>query len=294
VRHLALAFTVAVAAAAVAAAQPAVDATRVQRQLAQRLLFVPDGRALRIASSGFAEPAASVLWIRIVLVFGDRFEEGVLQPEWSEWLRRTLAATYELDPHWRTPYYYGGLMLRVLGDIDGSDAVFLRATDALPNDWFYPFQLGMNHYLHRDDPDEAARWIAEAARRPGAPRWYAAVAAAMRERHGDRDAAVAYLEGILASNPDPANRAYAEDKLGRLRHNALVEGWEATCRAFRVASGRRLESPDELATLLGAPLPPSPRGDAWVVGLDGVVRSEGAERDALRRERRLEWEHAGR
>lgn len=272
-------------------AYPRADSTRIQRSIDRALIFAPDGETLRIAASGFHEPVADVLWMRAALVFGERYQRDT-DPSWRVWLRRTVEAVNTLDPRWRTPYYYGGLILNVLGDVEASDAVFLRAHAQMPEDWFFAFQLGMNAYLHREDYAEAARWLAKASRMPGAPKWYAAAAAAMQQQQGERRAAMRFLEETLETTDDPGIRHETERQLARLRHNELVDRWDDACRAYRARTGRPLARPEDLAEL-GFELPPNPRGDAWVVGADGVVRSEGAERERYRRALRGELRLAG-
>ncbi len=273
----------------VAAGLPRVDATRAPRAIDEALLFLPEPEHLRMASLGFEEPVADLLWIRVALTFGER--AGIdSRPAWTEWLRRMIRTVNALDPRWRTAYYYGGTLLRVVGDIEGSDLVFDGGRTNLPDDAFFPFSLGMNAYLYRDDAVAAGVFLEEAAGRPGAPSWYAAAAAAMRARAGARAAGIRFLEEVRATSLDPAVVADAERQLGRLRHAELVDGWQAACRRFRAERGRPLASPAELEAL-GYTLPANPRGDAWTVGADGIVRSEGAEREryiqALRAERPL-------
>ncbi|MFN7145710.1 MAG: hypothetical protein ACK4YP_18180, partial [Myxococcota bacterium] len=267
-------------ALAVDTSLPRADATRVARTADQALLFVPDAHMVRAASTGFEEPLADLFWVRTVLVFGERFgtEAG---DAWLQWLGRMIEAVYTLDPKWRTPYFYGGTILRVSGDVDGSDAVFQAAHANLPDDPFFPFSLGMNAYLYRDDARVAVELIGRAAELPGAPSWYSAAAAAMRQQSGERAAGIQYLEEVRRTTTDPAILADTDRQLARLRHNDLVETWADACRRWRDANGP-LSAPGEIARL-GFTLPPNPRGDAWVVGADGVVRSEGAEKERYRR-----------
>lgn len=274
-----------------ASALPRVDAVREGRAIDQALIFVPEPEALAHAASGFEEPLASLAWVRTVLIFGDHYGKAT-DGVWLEWLRRMLRTVYTLDPSWRTVYFHGGSMLRASGDVAGSDAVFEAGHLALPQDPYFPFSLGMNAYLHHRENDEAARWLDMAARLPGAPPWYAAATAAMKSRDGDRLAGIRYLEEVLLSTDDPATRADAEWQLARLRHEELVASWQEACRRRRERVGP-LPAPAALAEL-GFPLPTNPRGDDWIVGADGVVRSEGAERDRVRLARRAEWAFVGR
>lgn len=276
----ALVLVAALGALAVDTSLPRADATRVVRTADQALLFVPDAGTVRTAAMGFEEPLADLFWVRTVLVFGERFGAAG-GGAWLEWLERMIEAVHTLDPGWRTPYFYGGTILRVSGDIDGSDAVFAAARENLPDDPFFPFSLGMNAYLYRDDAATAAELIGAAAELPGAPSWYSAAAAAMRQRSGQRAAGIQYLEEVRRTTTDPAIQADTERQLARLRHNDLVDGWAEACRTWRDAHGP-LAAPEEIARL-GFALPPNPRGDAWVVGADGVVRSAAAEKERYRR-----------
>lgn len=269
-----------VAALGVAVAQPAVDATRRARNIDNALLFVPDGAQVRAASTGFEEVAADILWIRAVLVFGERFDTASGE-EWTTWLRRMIRAVNTLDPRWRTAYFYGGALLRVAGDIEGSTLVFRDGADAIPGDAVFPFSVGMNAYLYDNDPESAAAWLERAAVVPGAPAWYAAAAAAMHQKAGARSTAIDYLRETIRTSPSEAVREDAKRQLGRVIHTEMVESWKQACLDYRAGHGHRLRSPDQLAELIGRPLPANPRGDAWVVGSDGVVRSEGAERERV-------------
>ncbi|MDP2312477.1 MAG: hypothetical protein Q8P41_06190 [Pseudomonadota bacterium] len=267
--------------ALVATALPGVDGTRQARTIDQALLFVPDGEQVRLVATGFEEPLADLFWVRTVLMFGERYdtERG---GTWTEWLRRMIRAVNTLDPTWRTAYFYGGTILRVTGEIDGSNQVFEEARRNIPTDPFFPFSLGMNAYLYDEDPDAAARLLAEAAALPGAPSWYAAAAAAMHQTGGQRATGIRFLEEVRATTSDPAIRGDAERQLGRLRHNALVDTWTDACRRYRDETGHALASPAAL-TGLGIDLPENPRGDPWVIGADGVVRGADAEAERYRR-----------
>lgn len=264
------------------------DTTRTERAIDSALLFVPDGHEMKLAATGQEEPIADLLWVRAVLTFGERWEHDPGQ-EWVTWLSTMIQAINVLDPPWRTPYFYGGILLRVLGDVDGSDAVFRQGAEALPDDWFFPFSVGMNYFLVRDDPKTAAEWLDRAALLDEAPAWLASTAAELKQRGGDRTEAIRYLQELARNSPSAEVRADAERQLRRLFHNAFVDAWTPVCRDFRDQTGAPVASPAQLEQILGHALPPNPRGDDWIVGTDGVVRSRIAETERLRRARLSEW-----
>ncbi|MBM4390672.1 MAG: hypothetical protein FJ090_06080 [Deltaproteobacteria bacterium] len=271
------------------AAQPAADRTRHARQIDAALLFLPRGDTLRVAASGFHEPLASLLWVRTVITFGERYDTDASE-EWREWLGGAVLAVNTLDARWLTAYHYGGGLLRSTGEIAAASAVYERCSETIPTDGWCPFSRGMNAYLYERDRELAAKWMRVAAERPGAPGWWAAAAAGMLSEGGARESALRYLDAQLAEAATEAETHYLERQKRRIQHDQMVDQWAEACRQHYRDAGERLSAPGAL-TELGFALPENPRGDAWVVGNDGVVRSEGAEaqrrRDALGDERAL-------
>ena len=279
--------TVVAGALVVLVAQRHADATRSLRRLDTTLMTRPDPAGISVASMGFDELVADVTWVRTVLTFGERYDTDI-STEWHEWLVGMVEVTATLDPHWTTVYQYGGAMLRVVGEIDASTAVFERCSDALPDFAWCPFAVGMNLYLNKHDAAQAAEWVARAARRPGAPAWWSAAAGRMKTEQGSLAIALHFIEDQLAANPREAERQYLLKQRLRLQHDILVETWAPACRERVATTGLALGAPADLATL-GFVLPPNPRGDEWVVGRDGVVRSGAAEAERRRRVLSGEW-----
>lgn len=262
-------------------AGPRADLTRIVRQREADLSFVPDPVQTRVAATGFEEAIADLFWVQTIIVFGGA-ELGEVDAPTTEWMRRMIETVNELDPSWRTAYYYGGVTLRVLGDVEGSDEVFERGTKALPDESFCPFSIGMNAFLYRDDPVTAARWLALAGSRENAPRWYHAAAAAMQKRGGSIEAGLHYLREVLQSTTNESVRKNTLYQIGRLEHDQLVATWAEACRAWRERTGSALAVPEDLARV-GFTLPPNPTEGSWVVGGDGVVRADGEEAKRLRK-----------
>ena len=284
---LVLAGVTVLGAGAVAVAQPRADATRQLRTSMNALVFAPNGPMLKAFTLDQAEPTADLLWMRSVLVFGERWRLDP-DPTWIAWLRGTILATLELDPGWRSPYFYGGSLLRVLGDVDGSDEVFKRGFEALPNDGYFAFSYAMNLYLYREDPIAAAEWMDKAAHAPAAATWYTAAAAALRSHGGDREGAIAYLESERTKALSEPQRADLDMQLGRLYHDRLVEQFHPACESYLEAHHAPPPSPEAFFAWANTAVPTNPRGDAWVVGGDGCIRSDGAEKGRMFRLRRAE------
>ena len=231
----------------------------------------PNPDAVRVASMGFQVAVSDLLWIRGILLFAQMMEDR--DPAQTQWLGAMIDTVTTLDPQWRTSYFYGGAMLRALGDIDGSDRIFERATRMLPDDPYFPFSMGMNAYLYRGEANVAAVWLGRAAALPGAPAWYGAAAAGFLSRGGQREAAVHYLRERLDEVTDPAMRASLQDKLNVLVHDELSERLGARLVALRAEAGGAALPIEALGDL-----PPDPYGEGWILAADGVIRSPQRER----------------
>lgn len=266
----------------VAGSQPRADVTRRERAIDTALVFAPDGKMLRAATLDQHEPVADLLWIRTVLVFGERWNQDP-DPTWITWLRGSIHAVTELDPRWRTPYFWGGSLLRILDDIDGSDAVFLAGIKNLPDDYYFPFSYGMNFYLYHDDPIEAAGWIELASTLPNGVPKYAGLAAKLRSSAGDRSGAIASLIERKQEATDETEIADLDLQLSHLYHDRLVDELKPACKAYQVATGHPPDSPADFFAWANIATPDNPRGDAWSVGQDGCVRSVAAEAARIRR-----------
>ena len=261
-------------------AQVRVDPERRAHAQAWEALTLPRPEVIRAVTFGEHLLFADLMWVRAVLRFADVYERP--SPQEKEWLSAMVNSVVALDPSWRTAYFYGAGMLRVVGEYDESDAVLKRARqqESLSQDPYFPFLLAMNAWLHHDDVDAAAAYLLEAAALPGAPGWYGAAAAGIVDRERGRAAGLAMVNRQLEGETDPAIRRWLESKRDDLLHDLYAEQIEERFGAALPASGASLSVlPD------GTPLPAEPQGGHWMVGTDGRVRSS-VEEDALEQQAR--------
>jgi len=268
-------------------AQDRVDDTRRQTASEHKLLVMPSPDTIRLASQGLHVHVATIMWVRSVIVFGERMKK-VEDRSWQEWFLRMLQCTVELDPTWRTPYFYGGAMVRVNGDVAGSTEVFKAATEALPHDPYFPFSVAMNYYLEDKDYEQAAIWMERAAEVPNAPGWYRVSAIAMRQHESGAEGAMRFLEAELEQTEDPVLRQRIEERMHRLQHEEYALRLNEVAERFE----GELTDPQQLvdADLLRQ-LPNDPDGSEWVVSpVDGMIMTrldyEKTVGSALKAERR--------
>ncbi len=257
--------------------QRRVDEVRFERGEDETLYF-PNPAALKVAVLGYDTAVADLVWVDAVLRFVDIYEGG--ETDQTRWFAAAVQTVITLDPSWRTAYFYGGSMLRVLGAIDESDRVYRQGMEALPDDPFFPFSLGMNAYLYHHDRAEAARWLARAARLPSAPAWYGAAAASFLDEQGERRAALRYLKEELDRETRPAVREALRERYLELLHDELADRLEGLREAWEREHGRPLPSVDALGEL-----PPDPYGGEWILAPDGAIRSSVREVEEAARAR---------
>lgn len=122
------------------------DEVRWEKAGEERLGFLPPGETFRWLSLGFDIQISDWVWLKTVLLFGD-YDLGVDDSNLQDWLERSLNVSMQLDPEWHTLYSYGGLMLKVVGDIDASNRLLRNSLEEFPQDHYFAFSLAANHFL---------------------------------------------------------------------------------------------------------------------------------------------------
>ncbi len=257
------------------------DECRRAEEASHRQIFVPSPEATQVASMGFDLVVADLLWARAVLLFVDFLDQD--SQDGAVWTRTVLQTVTRLDPLWRTPFFYGGSMLRLLDDLDGSDGIFTAGMEAFPEDAYFPFSMAMNAYLFRQDLEKATTYLTQAAGLPNAPKWYRNAAAEFIHRGGQRKAAVKYLNEQIESANSDKERQLLINTRNDLLYAQIIEVVGSRQDKWEAHFGRALVDVQVLE-----PLPPDPKGGTWIVGGDGRVRSSVVEPRIRTRDRNEE------
>lgn len=266
--------------------QRPLDEKRFQSHKLADRFYLPQKEASKAISLGYQTAFADILWVRTVLIYSD-FAESC-SPKDGAWLKAMLESVIHLDPTWRTAYYYGGSMLMVCDDVEGSDALFELGHSALPDDSFFPFSLSTNASVFHKDNEKALYWMKIAANSPNAAPWYSAAVAGLLAKEGDRRASIRYLREQLEEMEDPTLRSFSEERLRILIHDELEEQIEERRQRFIAVMGRNIQSVAELE--LEYPDPYHVIGGEWILAEDGRVRSSIIEEKVLRKTRKKERE----
>lgn len=258
--------------------QVSVDHLRREASRSHGYVFMPSADVVQVVCMGFDQLVASGLWVRAVLMFVELVETGRVED--VLWFKTMLGTISTLDVRWRTPYFYGGSMLRVMGDVDASDEQYQAGMDALPLDPYFPFSLGMNAYLYRKDYKAAIAYLEGAAALPTAPKWYRTAAAGFLKRSGQHRAAVRYLDEQLELASSEREREILLNKRNVFLHEAIGAQLEEKRAAYESKTSRKLTDLRQFGDL-----PPDPFGGEWIVSTDGHIRSSVYDKVIVAREK---------
>jgi hypothetical protein len=203
-----------------------VGATTLRRDTApdEHLFYLPGNAELRVLAGGYREALADLIWVSTVSYFG----EHLLRGRRIDYLERYLEAVIALDPKFRRVYKWGGTVvmynLRTItrASVEASTRVYEAGRRRFPNEWEFPFRIGINYYFELQTDDEAerkqlrrigAKYVREASLLPGAPAYLAGLAAKMYSKWGQAELARAHLEEVLVTVKDPRVREYARTRL---------------------------------------------------------------------------------
>jgi hypothetical protein len=250
------------------------DPPRRALQVEEEFQVKPSGDALHVAAMGYDVHLADLIWVRSVLMFGTYWSE-TSDPRWTEWLGGMIGAATTLDPNWRTLYSYGGLMLKVLGDYESANRVFIAGSEAFPDDYFMKFSVAMNYHFFLENPEEAYRWATAASEVDGAPLWYGGAALAFYAKEQTRAVGIRFLLDQLQGTNDPNLIESIRRHLDELLHDDRSERLTSALVAYREMFS---QMPVSISSLVEAQLldkiPEDPYGEGWVFDVDGMIYSQ--------------------
>jgi len=236
------------------------DAWAPRHSTAQEIKFLPTGEFLKAGSLGYQMLASDLFWVRATMLFGDR--HGADDKDWYAWLYHMVDITTDLDPEFRAAYKYGGTMLRVDGVfVDQSSMIFQKGMKHRPDEWYFPFGIAMNYFLHREDNEIAARYMEIASRTPGAPFYLRNLAASLLSESDQLDAALVFAREELDNLPPGQDRVRKalELKVFELEYLLARQGVEHALDTFRREHGGHPSEPSDLSGI-----PRDPLGGTWI------------------------------
>lgn len=222
----------------------------------ETLLYLPSGKYLKPLMIGFDQIAADLLWLKVVSYFGGHYLTDKSYP----WLYHILDLTTTLDPYFRLPYEFGGVVLSVeKTDVSQSNALLMKGIRYYPDYWRLPFYLGFNYFFYLKDPETAALYISRAASLPGHPPYLPKLAASLYAHAGHKDIALSFLNQIYQNAEDPALKESISQKISDLQEGKLPSSLGEVLEAENTKAENTTKKPS-LQEILSRKIPDMERG----------------------------------
>ena len=221
------------------------------------LVDLPE-RAIGLVSLEFDGVLSDYLMLKTMVFLGEKMERGE-RPSEREWhlVLRSLQQVTTLDDRFWDPYVLAAMTFPwEAGMIPETCALLEKAASARPEDHRPYFYLWFMKYYFEKDALGAARYIKLASEKPGAPEYYATLAARMDLYAGNTLTGALFLEDILAKTSSPTTRQFLEKRIDALKRIAFLE---EKVRDYKQRFGRlpeRLEDLVQHRVILAIPADP--------------------------------------
>jgi len=240
-----------------------VEAWAPREAVTEAIRFLPSGKALGVVAMGYEEVLADLLWVRATVLFGDRF--GLDEdPGWYTWMYYMVDLATDLDPGFVLAYKYGGIMLRADGQfVDQSTLLFAKGMEAVPEEWYFPFGIAMNYFLHKDSRRLAAPYMQRAASLGTGPFYLTNLAASLMDESQELETTLAFLEEEKANLQDERILGAVDAKIFETRYQIAERDAQRVIGEYRRMKGELPSTPEAVGEA-GLSLPQDPLGGTWV------------------------------
>jgi hypothetical protein len=176
------------------------------------LLYLPSGNMLSVVSLGFDQLAADILYIRMI----DYFSTHLMTDRSYVWFYHIADLVTTLDPRFRFPYIFAGLMLNLEGkQFDNARKILIKGAGVFPEDWYFPFALGLNYFFGSADLATAADYF-DSAYRLGGPTYLKGFAAKLRTKGKTRETTIGFLRFLYGNFHDKNIKKIIQDRIREL------------------------------------------------------------------------------
>lgn len=258
---------------------PSLEQKRPLHVRAEELAYLPKGQYLRLASLGYRQIVADIIWLQAVQHLGARTDSQ----QGYRWTYHAVDVLTDVDPTFVPAYQAAGTVLGVwAGRTQESIAILKKGMQHNPEVWQLPFLIGYDYFYELCDPYNASRYLQIAAMLPGAPEYLPRLAARMAVEAGDTEAALEFLERLVRQTHDERLRTVLTERMKHVMQEQNLRLLDAAVRRYSASYHKR---PGTLEDVIGKKIidaiPADPFGGQYVLNAEGEVRST-AHRERLR------------
>ena len=253
------------------ALQLRLDIEKGEGTAAEEFMYLPKAEYLKVASLGYENLFADLLWLKAVQNMGER----KISSQGYDWIYKALDTVTTLDPQYIEPYQVGGLILTVVADkADLSDKLLAKGVDNNPGVWELPFYLGFNNFFFHKDYKKAADYMAKAAAIHGSPDYLPLLASRLYAQAEDPAYALELLARMYNNSKNEFIRAEMLRRMNLLRAELDARSLQGAVDVYGAKFGRRPASLGELVVSgMVRSLPEEPNGGYYYIDAEGSVKS---------------------
>lgn len=188
------------------------------------LVVLPE-RVVQIVSLEFDGVLADYLMLKTMVFLGEKMERKE-KPSPREWqlVYRALQQITNLDPRFWDPYMLAAMTFPWETDmISEACGLLEKAATAREEDHRPYFYLWFMKFYFEKNLIAASKYIKLAAAKPGAPEYYATLAARMDLYTGNPLTGALFLEDMLDKTSSPATKKFLEKRIESLKRIAFLE-----------------------------------------------------------------------
>jgi len=227
-----------------------------ERTASEELLYLPNGKHLKLASMGQAPLIADVLYLWAIQYYSNY--QRVDRFKYVEHVFGDVIA--ELDPYAIDTYWLGAMILSVEAkDLEGALRLLEKGFANNPDSWLLPYMAGWECHQY-GQYRRATTYFQKAAAVPGAPMTVRRVRAGMTHKTGDlRESLRLWQEVANDPEADDHSIKVARARIRDLKVKADITDLEYEIQRFRDRNGVPPASLEELLRrgyIRGVPLDP--------------------------------------
>jgi len=122
-----------------------------------------------------------------------------------------------LDPHFKLPYFFGGIhLLMDTGEINKSYNLLKKGYKSNPEEWRFAFYLGWVDWMYKGNTRSAQKYMSQAVGLPGCPTYVNDLFVGLTRNLGRSEMTKYYLQGLLESTKNKEIREQLLEVLDEL------------------------------------------------------------------------------
>jgi tetratricopeptide (TPR) repeat protein len=204
---------------------------------------LPSGKTLKIASFGFRNLAADILFIWSI-----QFYSSYHLTNRYDYLEHIFNVITDLNPLYKEPYIVGSwIMALELGDVDMAIRLLEKGAGNMKDEWIFDYECGFYAYKELKDIDLAEKYFQRAASKPTAPSHIMRKRAHMIYMQDNLEYAYQLWYDILRkAGDDGFARSAALNHLHQIKYEIDKRNLGQKIRQFRQKYGRNPFNLEEL------------------------------------------------